>query len=139
MIVNGLGELAGNTPLEELVVTLEVLYGYTTRIKKDEICCISKLVSRLSGVPLLVNKAIVGKMAFTHESGIHSHGVMKEPSTYTSIKPETIGKYSDSAPFKSALNEILKRIEQIGDSGKRLSDTAIITMADAVLAIECKR
>ncbi len=156
--VNGLGERAGNTPLEELVMALEVLYGYTTRIRKEEIYHLSTLVSRLSGVPLPVNKAIVGEMAFTHESGIHAHGVMKEPSTYESIKPETIGrkrrivlgKHSGSASVEAALNEmkytpdepqlkeILKRIKQIGDSGKRLSDTDLMAIADAVLAIECK-
>jgi D-citramalate synthase len=156
--VNGLGERAGNTPLEELVMALEVLYGYTTGIRKEEIYHLSTLVSRLSGVPLPVNKAIVGEMAFTHESGIHAHGVMKEPSTYESIKPETIGrkrrivlgKHSGSASVEAALNEmkytpdepqlkeILKRIKQIGDSGKRLSDTDLMAIADAVLAIECK-
>ncbi len=77
--VNGLGERAGNTPFEELVMSLEVLYGYDTGIKKEEIYSLSTLVSRLTGVPLPVNKAIVGEMAFTHESGIHAHGVIREP------------------------------------------------------------
>ncbi|MHB8163499.1 MAG: 2-isopropylmalate synthase [Methanoregula sp.] len=156
--VNGLGERAGNTPLEELVMALEVLYGYETRIKKEKIYYLSSLVSRLTGVPLPVNKAIVGEMAFTHESGIHAHGVMKEPSTYESIKPEAIGrkrrivlgKHSGSASVEAALNEmqytpdapqlkeILKRIKQLGDEGKRVSDTDLMAVADAVLAIECK-
>ena len=156
--VNGLGERAGNTPLEELVMALEVLYGYETRIKKEKIYYLSSLVSRLTGVPLPVNKPIVGEMAFTHESGIHAHGVMKEPSTYESIKPEAIGrkrrivlgKHSGSASVEAALNEmqytpdapqlkeILKRIKQLGDEGKRVSDTDLMAVADAVLAIECK-
>ena len=156
--VNGLGERAGNTPLEELVMALEVLYGYQTRIKKVDIYHLSSLVSRLTGVPLPVNKAIVGEMAFTHESGIHAHGVMKEPSTYESIKPEEIGrkrrivlgKHSGSASVEAALNEmkyspdapqlkeILKRIKQLGDEGKRVSDTDLMAVADAVLVIECK-
>jgi D-citramalate synthase len=156
--VNGLGERAGNTPLEELVMALEVLYGCPTRIKKEEIYRLSTRVSRLTGVPLPVNKAIVGEMAFTHESGIHAHGVMKEPSTYESIKPEEIGrkrrivlgKHSGSTSVEAALNEmkykpdepqlkeILKRITQLGDAGKRVSDTDLMAVADAVLGIECK-
>jgi D-citramalate synthase len=156
--VNGIGERAGNTPLEEVVMALEILYGYETRIKKEEIYHLSTLVSRLTGVPLPVNKAVVGEMAFTHESGIHAHGVMREPSTYESIKPEQIGrkrrivlgKHSGSASVEAALNElnykadetqireILKRIKQIGDEGKRVTDVDLMAIADAVLAIECK-
>jgi D-citramalate synthase len=154
--VNGLGERAGNTPLEEIVMALEILYGYPTRIKKEELYQLSTLVSRLTGVPLPVNKAVVGEMAFTHESGIHAHGVMKDPSTYEPIKPETIGrkrrivlgKHSGSASVESALNEmnykadenqikeIVKRIKQLGDAGKRVTDTDLMAIADAVLAID---
>ncbi len=156
--VNGLGERAGNTPLEEVVMALEILYDYRTRIKKEEIYSLSTLVSRLTGVPLPINKAIVGEMAFTHESGIHAHGVMREPTTYESIKPEMIGrkrrivlgKHSGTASVESALNEmnykaddlqikeIVKRIKQLGDSGKRVTDSDLMAIADAVLAIECK-
>jgi D-citramalate synthase len=156
--VNGLGERAGNTPLEEVVMALEILYGCETRIKKEQIYQLSTLVSRLTGVPLPVNKAIVGEMAFTHESGIHAHGVMREPSTYESVKPEQIGrkrrivlgKHSGSASVEAALHElnykadenqskeILKRIKQLGDEGKRVTDADLMAIADAVLAIECK-
>jgi len=154
--VNGLGERAGNTPLEEIVMALEILYEYPTRIKKEELYQLSTLVSRLTGVPLPVNKAVVGEMAFTHESGIHAHGVMKDPSTYEPIKPETIGrkrrivlgKHSGSASVESALNEmsykadenqikeIVKRIKQLGDAGKRVTDTDLMAIADAVLAVD---
>jgi D-citramalate synthase len=156
--VNGLGERAGNTPFEELVMSLEVLYGYDTGIKKEEIYHLASLVSRLTGVPLPVNKAIVGEMAFTHESGIHAHGVIREPTTYESIKPEIIGrkrrivlgKHSGSASVEAALNEmnyhtdesqvkeIIKRIKELGDEGKRVTDTDLMAVADAVLAIEYK-
>ena len=156
--VNGLGERAGNTPLEEVVMALEILYGYPTRIRKEEIYSLSTLVSRLTGVPLPINKAIVGEMAFTHESGIHAHGVIREPSTYESITPEMIGrkrrivlgKHSGSASVEAALNEmsytadepqvkeIVKRIKQLGDEGKRVTDTDLMAVADAVLSIECK-
>jgi D-citramalate synthase len=154
--VNGLGERAGNTPFEEVVMSLEILYEYRTRIKCEEIYHLSSLVSRLTGVPLPVNKAIVGEMAFTHESGIHAHGIIREPSTYESIKPEMIGrkrrivlgKHSGTASVEAALNEmkytptdhqlteIVGRIKQMSDAGKRVSDTDLMAVADAVLAIE---
>jgi (R)-citramalate synthase len=156
--VNGLGERAGNTPFEELVMALEVLYGYDTGIRRDQIYHLSTVVSRLTKVPLPINKAIVGEMAFTHESGIHAHGVLREPSTYESIKPEMIGrkrrivlgKHSGSASVEAALHEmdyrpedpqlkeIVKRIKEIGDEGKRVTDADLMAIADAVLAIECK-
>jgi len=156
--VNGIGERAGNTPYEELVMALEVLYGYDTGIRKEEIYHLATLVSRLTGVPLPVNKAIVGEMAFTHESGIHAHGVMREPATYEPVGPESIGrkrrivlgKHSGSASVEAALEEmhyttdenqlreIVKRVKKLGDEGKRVSDTDLMAIADAVLAIECK-
>jgi len=156
--VNGLGERAGNTPFEEVVMALEILYGYRTRIQKELIYPLSSLVSRHTGVPLAVNKAIVGEMAFTHESGIHAHGIIREPATYESVKPEMVGrkrrivlgKHSGSASVEAALDEmnykaeppqvkeIVKRIKQLGDSGKRVTDADLMAVADAVLAIECK-
>jgi D-citramalate synthase len=155
--VNGLGERAGNTPLEEVVMALEVLYGYRTRIHKERIYPLASLVSRLTGVPLAVNKAIVGEMAFTHESGIHAHGVIREPSTYESVKPEMVGrkrrivlgKHSGTASVEAALHEmdyraddkqvreIVRRVKQLGDQGKRVTDADLMAVADAVLAIEC--
>jgi len=156
--VNGLGERAGNTPFEEVVMALEVLYGYRTRIKKEQIYQLSSLVSRHTGVPLAVNKAIVGEMAFTHESGVHTHGVIREPSTYESVMPEIVGrkrrivlgKHSGTASVEAALHEmnykaddkqvkeIVKRVKQLGDEGKRVTDADLMAVADAVLAIECK-
>ncbi len=156
--VNGLGERAGNTPFEELVMALEILYDYRTSIVTSEIYHLSTLVSKLTGVPLAVNKSIVGEMAFTHESGIHAHGVLREPSTYESVKPEQIGrkrrivlgKHSGSAsvdaalsemnykPEEKQLKEIVKRIKVLGDEGKRITDTDLMTIADAVMAIECR-
>ncbi len=155
--VNGLGERAGNTAFEELVMALEVLYDYRTSVVTGEIYHLSSLVSKLTGVALPVNKAIVGEMAFTHESGIHAHGVLREPSTYESVKPEQIGrkrrivlgKHSGSAsvgaalsemnyqPEEKQLKEIVKRIKVLGDEGKRITDTDLMTIADAVMAIEC--
>jgi len=156
--INGLGERAGNTPFEEVVMALEVLYGYRTRIVKEKIYPLASLVSRHTGVALAVNKAIVGEMAFTHESGIHAHGVMREPSTYESVKPEMVGrkrrivlgKHSGTASVEAALHEmsynadekqvkeIVKRVKQLGDEGKRVTDADLMAVADAVLSIECK-
>jgi D-citramalate synthase len=156
--VNGLGERAGNTPFEEVVMALEVLYGYKTRILKEKLYPLSSLVSRHTGVPLPVNKAIVGEMAFTHESGIHAHGIIREPSTYESVRPEMVGrkrrivlgKHSGTASVEAALQEmdykadekqvreIVKRVKQLGDEGKRVTDADLMAVADAVLAIECK-
>jgi len=156
--VNGIGERAGNTPLEELVMTLELLYRHPTGIRTEEIYRLSSLVSRMTGVPLPTNKAIVGEMAFTHESGIHAHGVLREPSTYEPVPPERVGrkrrimlgKHSGSAsveaalaemhyhPDESQLKEILKRIKVLGDKGSRITDTDLIAIAEAVMAIECR-
>jgi len=156
--VNGLGERAGNTPLEELVMALEVLYGYETGVKTAELYHVSSIVSRMTGVPLPTNKAIVGEMAFTHESGVHAHGVLREPSTYEPVPPERVGrkrrillgKHSGSAaveaalaemdihPDEAQLREILKRIKELGDQGMRITDNDLIAIAEAVMAIECR-
>jgi D-citramalate synthase len=156
--VNGLGERAGNTPLEELVMALEVLYQHPTGIRTEDLYPLSTLVSRLTGVPLPTNKAVVGEMAFTHESGVHAHGVLRDPSTYEPIRPEMIGrkrrillgKHSGSAAVEAALHEmnyrpeevqlkeILKRIKTLGDQGKRVTDADLMAIAEAVMAIECK-
>jgi D-citramalate synthase len=153
--VNGLGERAGNASLEELVMTLESLYGYTTRIKTTELYLISRLVSRLTGVPVAQNKPIVGENAFTHESGIHTHGLLADTRTYEPITPEMVGrerrivlgKHAGSASVHLALKElgldasdeqiddILKRIKELGDKGKRVTDADLQAIADAVLEI----
>src|SRR5256712_12472149 len=90
--VNGLGERSGNASFEELVMALEVLYGYTTGIDVSRIAEVSKLVEWLSGVPIAVNKAVVGYNSFSHESGIHADGVIKMTSTYEPMQPERVGR-----------------------------------------------
>lgn len=97
--VNGIGERAGNAALEELVMALHTRkdqYGIETSIVMTEIARTSKLVSRLTGMMIQNNKAIVGKNAFAHESGIHQDGVLKERSTYEIMAPSTIGLESES-------------------------------------------
>ncbi len=89
--VNGLGERSGNTPFEETVMALESLYGYRTGIDTPRLVELSRLVEELSGVPVAVNKPIVGYNAFRHESGIHTHGVLMHTLTYEPLQPEVVG------------------------------------------------
>jgi 2-isopropylmalate synthase len=92
--VNGLGERAGNAALEELAMALHTrkdFYQGETAIVTREIARTSSLVSRLSGMIVQHNKAVVGKNAFAHESGIHQDGVLKERSTYEIMSPDSIG------------------------------------------------
>ncbi|RQW78972.1 MAG: 2-isopropylmalate synthase [Methanothrix sp.] len=154
--VNGIGERAGNTSLEEVVMTLESLYKIDTGIKCQDIYQLSRLVSRMTGLPLGINKAIVGENAFTHEAGIHVHGLMADTKTYEPIHPETVGrkrrivlgKHAGKASVELALREfgigvsdaqlsqIVTRVKELGDKGKRVSDADLQTIADTVLSIQ---
>lgn len=92
--INGIGERAGNSALEEIVMALRTrnaFYGFTTGINTREIARTSRLVSRLSGYPVQPNKAIVGRNAFAHEAGIHQDGVLKNRRTYEIMDAESIG------------------------------------------------
>ncbi len=92
--VNGIGERAGNTALEEVVVALKIrsdLFHVDTRIDPAKLLAISKMVSRLTGMIVQRNKAVVGANAYAHSSGIHQDGVLKERSTYEIIAPEMVG------------------------------------------------
>ena len=92
--INGLGERAGNVALEEIAVALHIrkdVYGFETGLNLQEIKRTSQLVSQLTGVVIQPNKAIVGKNAFAHESGIHQDGMLKNRETYEIITPELIG------------------------------------------------
>lgn len=98
--INGLGERAGNTSLEEVVMIVktrkDIFDEYETAIDTKQLYPVSKLVSLLTGVTAQPNKAIVGANAFAHESGIHQHGVLANPETYEIMKPETVGRNTDS-------------------------------------------
>lgn len=92
--VNGIGERAGNTALEEVVMALHIrqdLFGCQTRIQTNKLLAISKMVSRLTGMMVQRNKAVVGANAYAHSSGIHQDGVLKERSTYEIIDPTLVG------------------------------------------------
>jgi len=153
--VNGLGERAGNAALEELVVALTVLYGCKLNVKTKLLYETSRLVARLTGIFLQPNKAIVGDNAFTHESGIHTHGVLSHPATYEPISPElvgasrriAVGKHAGSHGVeavlrsmglevsKEQLTEILRRVKALGDRGKQVTEADLQAIAEAVLGL----
>ncbi|MGG3891341.1 2-isopropylmalate synthase [Metabacillus fastidiosus] len=117
--INGIGERAGNTSIEEVALTLETrkdLYKATSNIVLNEIYNTSKLVSQYTGITVQPNKAIVGENAFAHESGIHQDGMLKESSTYEIIKPETVGVSSSTIVLgkHSGRHALKKKIEHLG-------------------------
>lgn len=116
--INGIGERAGNTSLEEVVMALHTrrgTYGFTTGIETPMLCRVSRLVSSYSGIVVPPNKAVVGANAFAHEAGIHQDGMLKNHQTYEIMRPETVGashsnlvlgKHSGRHAFKERLNEL---------------------------------
>ena len=121
--VNGIGERAGNCSLEEIAMLIGVredVHGLWTEINTREIARTSRMVSRLTGYPVQPNKAIVGRNAFAHESGIHQDGVLKERSTYeimdaTEVGLESnsivLGKHSGRHALKDALEQLGFKVE----------------------------
>ena len=97
--VNGIGERAGNAALEEVVMALRVRQErmpFTTRIAAQELYRTSQMLSNITGVPVQPNKAVVGRNAFAHESGIHQHGVLASPMTYEIMTPASVGVKTSS-------------------------------------------
>ena len=90
--VNGLGERAGNASLEEVVLALEALYGFRTGIRTERLYELARLVEELSGVPIAANKALTGYYAFSHEAGIHTHGILANTLTYEPLQPAVVGR-----------------------------------------------
>lgn len=149
--INGLGERAGNTALEEVVMILktrkDLFSRFENRIKTQEIYASSKLVADITGIRPQPNKAIVGQNAFAHESGIHQDGMLKNPETYEIMKPADIGinqantlvlgKHSGRAAFKDKikslgfsvseeeLNGAFERFKILCDSKKQIFDDDI--------------
>jgi 2-isopropylmalate synthase len=120
--INGLGERAGNTSTEEIIMavkTREDYFGVEVGADTTEIFETSRLVSRLTGYPIQYNKAIVGRNAFAHESGIHQHGVLRNRETYEIMDPASIGhastlvlgKHSGRAAFADALSKMSIHLE----------------------------
>ena len=144
--INGIGERAGNAALEELVMLLHVRAAHTgglhTRIDTTELARASRLVSRLTGYAIQPNKAIVGRNAFAHESGIHQDGVLKDRSTFEIMDARTVGletnalvlgKHSGRAALKAALDDLgyavegqalnaaFKRFKEVADRKKSVT------------------
>ncbi len=147
--INGIGERAGNCSMEEVVMNLKTrrdFYNVETNINTREIIRTSRLVSRITGIPVQPNKAIVGANAFSHESGIHQDGLLKEKMTYEIIRPEDIGlqktelvlgKHSGRHAFKTRLRELgynltaeeieiaFKKFKYLADQKKQIFDEDI--------------
>ena len=154
--INGIGERAGNASLEELSMALQCLpyeQKYETNVKSQLIYDTSRYVSKIVGIKVQPNKAIVGDNAFGHESGIHTHGVLSNPLTYEPISPELvgrkrslrIGKHAGIHGMNAMLGEfgvvtteeqskqILDKIKVLGDQGKQITDVELLAMASSVL------
>jgi 2-isopropylmalate synthase len=117
--INGIGERAGNASLEEVVMAIKTrvdLFNLTNGINTKEIYRASRLVSELTGFMVQPNKAIVGRNAFQHESGIHQDGVIKMPKTYEIIDPKTVGISASSLVLGklSGRNAFRERLAELG-------------------------
>ena len=117
--MNGLGERAGNASLEEIVMAIKTrkdYFGYFTTVNTKEIIRTSKLVSRLMGMPVQANKAIVGANAFSHSSGIHQDGILKDRSTYEAIRPEDVGitEHAMVLTARSGRHALRQKISEMG-------------------------
>ncbi|WP_347490085.1 2-isopropylmalate synthase [Desulfoscipio sp. XC116] len=147
--INGIGERAGNASIEEFVMALYTRrdrYGLETAVNTEEIYRTSKLVSKLTGMDIQPNKAVVGKNAFAHESGIHQDGVLKERTTYEIMNPAMVGlshsnlvlgKHSGRHAFRSRLvelgfvlnedelNKAFARFKDLADRKKEITDQDI--------------
>jgi len=155
--VNGLGERAGNAALEEVVMALKIrpdqFPGLATSVRTEELARTSRLVSRLTGYPVQYNKAVVGRNAFRHESGIHQHGVLAERTTYEIIDAATVGqkgseivlgKHSGRHAFADtltkmgitiqgdALNAAFARFKELADRKVQITDADL----EAIVAEE---
>ena len=150
--INGLGERAGNTALEEVVMALKVRHDimpFTTGIDTTRIMGISRRVAQVSGFPVQFNKAIVGKNAFLHESGIHQDGVLKNVETFEIMRPADIGlnetniamgKHSGRAALRAKLadlgydvgdnqlKDIFVRFKALADRKKEVYDEDIVAL-----------
>ena len=151
--INGIGERAGNTALEEFVMALRTrhsLIHLQTHIDTAQICKVSKLVSSRTGVVVQPNKAVVGANAFAHEAGIHQDGILKHQSTYEIMKPETVGatksvlvlgKHSGRHAFGVRLRELgfclsdaaleaaFARFKALADKKKNITDADLEALA----------
>ncbi|MCL4151943.1 UNVERIFIED_CONTAM: hypothetical protein GTU68_045731 [Idotea baltica] len=161
--INGLGERAGNAALEEVVMAMRVrgdTLPYRCDIDATLLNKASNMVSRITGFPVQYNKAIVGKNAFAHESGIHQDGMLKNSETYEIMKPEDVGvsktslvmgKHSGRNAFRDKLESMgysleddvfqdaFKRFKELADKKKHVFDDDIMALIDDQLSEEGER
>ncbi len=153
--INGIGERAGNAALEEAVMALRTRHDavpFTTGIKTEGILRVSKMLATITGFDVQPNKAIVGRNAFAHESGIHQDGVLKNAATYEIMTPESVGwtksslvmgKHSGRAAFRdklkalgygevgeNRLNEAFRRFKDLADRKKIVYDEDLVALVD---------
>ena len=159
--INGIGERAGNAALEEVVMAMRTrhdLMPYSTNINTKLLSKASKVVSNATGFPVQFNKAIVGKNAFAHESGIHQDGMLKNRNTYEIMTPESVGvhktslvmgKHSGRHAFKDKLNDLgyvgvtddviqtaFGKFKVLADKKKHIYDEDIAAIVDDSLVTE---
>jgi len=151
--INGIGERAGNTSLEEVVMALHTrrpLFNLETGIDTTQLCRTSRLVSTSTGIVVQPNKAIVGANAFAHEAGIHQDGMLKHETTYEIMRPETVGaqqtklvlgKHSGKHAFAVRLRELgnpldgeplieaFNRFKTLADKKKMITDADLVAIA----------
>ena len=155
--INGIGERAGNASLEEVVVALAVRkesFGVTTGVHLNEIFPTSRLLSEITGIQVVPNKAVVGSNAFAHEAGIHQDGIIKNPLTYEIISPQTVGVPSRSLvlgkhsgrnalrvtlrdlgyePNDTELAECYRRVTALADQAKQVRTRDVVSIAHEVM------
>jgi 2-isopropylmalate synthase len=153
--INGIGERAGNTSLEEIVMALATRadrLGLRTGVDATQLVRVSRLVSTVTGMPVQANKAIVGANAFAHESGIHQDGMLKHQSTYEIMRPESVGaaqttlvlgKHSGRAALSArlgelgytfddaALDRVFARFKALADKRKAVADADLEALVHA--------
>ena len=127
--INGIGERAGNASLEEIVMMLRVrkdYWGLETGIKTEEIYRTSRMITRITGMRVQPNKAVVGANAFAHESGIHQAGMLRDRTTYEIMAPEHVGWIGESMVMgkHSGRNALAKRLEALGFADLAKEDLA---------------
>lgn len=152
--VNGIGERAGNTSLEEIVMALKTrypIYELDTGIDTTQITRTSHMVSNYTGMPVQPNKAVVGANAFAHEAGIHQDGMLKHNTTYEIMRPETVGlsrsrlvlgKHSGRHALRTRLEEMgfdlnqddldktFKRFKELADKKKTITDADLEALVE---------
>lgn len=139
--VNGIGERAGNTALEEVVMAMRVrhqVYPFDTGIEAEEITNTSRLLGAITGLAIAYNKPIVGRNAFAHEAGIHQHGVIASRITYEIMTPESVGRKSNELVLgkHSGKHGLSKRC---ADLGFTLSEDEIQHLYDKFIALADKK